>query len=94
MKILDDTDFIQDLIEERYLIRQLNAIGQIIITVAIILIALFVLIIMINTFISKKRLKHIENEMKITNRHLSHLDHNNYDTLETQQQQNQNNWYK
>lgn len=93
MKIFDDTDFIQDLIEERYLIRQLNAIGQIIITVAIILIALFVLIIMINTFISKKRLKRIENELKITNRHLSHLDHNNYDTIETQQQ-NQNKFYR
>ena len=57
---------------------ELNVYGQLIIVAAIILITLFVFIIMINTFIMKKRLKRIENEMKITNSHMSHVDPNKH----------------
>ena len=57
---------------------EFNVYGQLIIVAAIILITLFVFIIMINTFIMKKRLKRIEKEMKITNSHMSHVDSNNH----------------
>lgn len=63
---------IDDLIHEVYVKKQCNAIGQLIIIGAIILITIFVFIIMINSFKYKKELKRIKNELQIVNRQLTH----------------------
>lgn len=74
---------LEQALRERERIQQLNAIGQIVIILALILISLYLFIIMINSISIKKRTKRIEDELRIVNRELTHK--------ELQQQKEQNN---
>ncbi|MCR5599131.1 MAG: hypothetical protein K6G33_00090 [Ruminococcus sp.] len=76
---------IDDLIHEVYLKKQYNAIGQLIIISAIILITIFIFIIMINSFKSKKELKKIRNELQIANRQLTHNEMKQESNKETEE---------
>ena len=73
---------LEQALRERERIQQLNAIGQIVIILALILISLYLFIIMINSISIKRRTKRIEDELRIVNRELTHK--------ELQQQKEQN----